>query len=114
MEKEMKALCVEGPATHSDPESCVDVRKDGGEALTGARAGQPLSPENVPVRGADALQESGRQHRLRRQREQPPGLAGSKNLCMHGISMRENREIPGPPTRLITVRAAQGRPKPHA
>jgi hypothetical protein len=26
---------------------------------------------------------------------------------MHGISMRENREIPHPPARVITVRAAQ-------
>ena len=29
-----------GPASHPDPESCVDGRKAGGEALTGAHAGQ--------------------------------------------------------------------------
>ena len=34
-----------GPASHPDPESCVDGRKAGGEALTGAHAGQPLSCE---------------------------------------------------------------------
>ena len=40
--------------------------------------------------------------------------ARSKNLGMYGISMRENREIPWPPVRLITGRVAQGRPRPHA
>jgi hypothetical protein len=34
-----------GPASHPDPESCVDGRKAGGEALTGAHAGQPSSCE---------------------------------------------------------------------
>src|SRR6516165_4211497 len=34
-----------GPTSHPDPESCVDGRKAGGEALTGAHAGQPLSCE---------------------------------------------------------------------
>jgi hypothetical protein len=33
---------------------------------------------------------------------------------MHGISMRENREVPRSPVVLITRRAAQGRPRPHA
>jgi hypothetical protein len=36
-----------GPASHPDPESCVDGRKAGGEALTGAHAGQPLSCEII-------------------------------------------------------------------
>ncbi len=38
--------------------------------------------------------------------------ARSENLCMYGISMRENREIPWSPVPLITVRAVQGRPRP--
>jgi hypothetical protein len=33
---------------------------------------------------------------------------------MHGTSMRENREVPRSPVGLITRRAAQGRPRPHA
>ncbi len=41
----MKALCIEGVATHDDPESCADDRKGVGEALTGARAGWLLSRE---------------------------------------------------------------------
>ena len=35
----------EGVAIHADPESCAVVRKDGGEALAGARAGRVLSRE---------------------------------------------------------------------
>jgi hypothetical protein len=47
-------------------------------------------------------------------RELPTDPARSKNLCMYAISMRENREIPRSPIRLITGRAAQGRPRPQA
>jgi hypothetical protein len=47
-------------------------------------------------------------------REPSADPARSKNLCMHGISMRENREIPRSPERLIAERAAQGRPRPQA
>ena len=62
----MKELYVEGVATHDGPESCVDVRKDGGEALTGVRAGWAIEPRNQRVRGADAVKQVGRQHRWRR------------------------------------------------
>ena len=41
----MKELHAEGSATHSDPESCVGVRKGVGEALTGAGIGRVLSRE---------------------------------------------------------------------
>jgi hypothetical protein len=37
----------EGVATHPDPESCVVVRKDAIEALTGAQAGRVLSCETI-------------------------------------------------------------------
>lgn len=43
----MKELHAEGLAPHSDPESCVGVRKGDGEALTGARIGRVLSRENA-------------------------------------------------------------------
>ena len=45
MEKEMRTLYIEGVATHDGPESCVAVRKGGGEALTGVPAGPVLSRE---------------------------------------------------------------------
>jgi len=35
-------------------------------------------------------------------RELPSDPARSKNLCMHGVSMRENREIPRPLAGLIS------------
>ncbi len=38
--------------------------------------------------------------------------ARSMNLCMHGISMRENREIPRSPAHVMVGRAAQRRPRP--
>jgi hypothetical protein len=46
MEEETEELYVEGLATHGDPESCVDVPRGRGEALTGARAGQAIEPRN--------------------------------------------------------------------
>ncbi len=45
-------------------------------------------------------------------REPQSDPARSKNLCMYGIFMRENREIPWLPVPLITGRAAQGRLRP--
>ena len=47
-------------------------------------------------------------------REPRSDPARSENLCMYGISMRENREIPPSPVPLITVRAAQGRLRSQA
>ena len=83
-----------------------------GEALTGVRAGRAIEPRNHGVRGADAVKRSGRPHRWRRYREPSADPARSENRCMHGVSMRENREIPCPPGRLIAGRAAQARPRP--
>jgi hypothetical protein len=41
----MKEPYIEGLAIHDDPESCVGVREDVGEALTGARAGWAIEPK---------------------------------------------------------------------
>ena len=43
----MQVRCTEGLANHSDPESCAGIREDVSEALTGERAGQPLSCERL-------------------------------------------------------------------
>jgi len=51
----MKESYGEGVATHTGPESCVDDREVVGEALTGVRAGQPLSREIRCIRGANAV-----------------------------------------------------------
>ena len=94
MELGMKEPYIEGVAIHGDPESCVGVREGVGEALAGARVGWAIEPRNNGSRGADAVEMSGRQHRWRRFREPLADPARSKNLCMRGISMRENREVP--------------------
>ncbi len=44
-------------------------------------------------------------------REPSGDPARSENLCMYGISMRENREILRSPVRLMTGRAAQETPR---
>jgi hypothetical protein len=41
-------------------------------------------------------------------RESPGDPARSENLCMYGISMRENWEIPRSPVRVMAGRAAWG------
>ena len=46
----------EGVANHADPESCAAYREVCGEALTGERAGQPLSRESFLIPDADAVQ----------------------------------------------------------
>jgi hypothetical protein len=45
----------EGVAIRIDPEPCIDIREDGGEASAGECAGQPLSRESDLARGADAV-----------------------------------------------------------
>jgi hypothetical protein len=112
MEKEMRTLYVEGLAIHDGPESCVDVREDGSEALTGVRAGWAIEPRNQEVRGADAVVIRGRPHRRQRHRKLPTDPGRSETLRMYGVSMRENREIPYSPFGLIARRDAQARPRP--
>lgn len=48
----MRKSNIEGIASHDGPESCVTVREDGGEALTGVRTGRVLSRE---IRSTRAL-----------------------------------------------------------
>jgi hypothetical protein len=110
----MKTLCVEGVAIHDDPEPCVDVREGVGEASVGVHVGRAIEPRKNLGSGCRRFQIGGRQHRRQRYRELPTGPARSKNLCMRGVSMRENREVPRSPAWSVTWRAAQGRPRPHA
>ena len=79
------------------PSRALSVREGGGEASVGVRAGRAIEPRNLLVWGADAVLQCGRQHRRRRFREPSADPAGSKNLCMYGVSGRENREVPWSP-----------------
>ena len=102
----MKELYVEGVAIHDDPESCVGAREGVGEALTGARVGRAIEPRNPLLRGADAVDRAEGHTAGSAMRELPEDPARSKNPGMHGISMRENREVPRPPVWLVAGRAA--------
>lgn len=108
----MRVSYVEGIASHNGPESCVGVRKDEDEALTGVRAGWVLSREihalprkRQVLRDADAVEVSGRQHRVHRSRKVYRDPARSETPSMHGSTLSGNREIP----RLLAAEGAAGR-----
>jgi hypothetical protein len=107
----MKELCIEGVATHDDPESCVSARKGVGEALTGAHVGRAIEPRNSPSGVPRRLNTSKATPPAALRRELPGDPARSENLCMRGISMRENREVPCPPRRPITGRGHREKAK---
>ena len=97
----MKVSHVEGVASHDGLESCGATRKDGIEALTEEHAGWVLSREIMTLlrkqqalRGADALEISGRQYRVHRYRQVRLDPARSETPSMHGTILRGNREIP--------------------
>jgi hypothetical protein len=89
----MKVSYDEGLASHVGSESCVDVREDIGEALTGESAGWVLSSEILNVRDADAVMSRGRQHRSIRQREGRSGSAESQTPGTHRSISRERRSL---------------------
>ncbi len=88
----------EGIANRIDPEPCVVLRKDGGEASAGESTGQPLSRVRIEF-GCRRRCEGGRQHvGMRKPRvSQQPGVV--VELGIWGSSLRGNREIPGPASR---------------
>jgi adenine-specific DNA methylase len=89
----MKESYGKGLATRTGPESCVDVREDRDEALTGVRAGRVFSRENKFLRGADAVRRGGRPYSAHRYREMHRGPARSETPSMCGNTSRENREV---------------------
>lgn len=93
----MKESYGEGLATHAGPESCGGIRKDAVEASKGVRAGWVLSRERRLLRGADAVELSGRLHTVRRQRETHRDPARSETPGTLGYTMRGNREVPESP-----------------
>ena len=106
----MRVLCDEDLASHIDPESCGADREVCAEALTGERAGRPLSRDSQLQRGADVVGLHGRQHGRVRYCEPSSGPRVVVDPGMHGSSMFGNREI----FRLTaqrTGRPASGRPE---
>jgi hypothetical protein len=103
----MEELYAEGLATHGDPESCVDDPQGRGEALAGARAGRAIEPRNQ-CSGVPTLSKRRKATLRWRYRKSPAGPARSENQGMCGTFVRENRESPCLPVRLVSGRAAQG------
>jgi hypothetical protein len=98
--KGMKKSNSEEVANRTGSEPCAVVRKDEGEASAGVRAGWVLSREIHDLRceprglrGADAVEVSGRQHRICRYREAWPDPARSETPRTHEINLQGNREI---------------------
>ena len=87
----MQVLYVEDLANHDDPESCVGIRKDDGEALTGEHAGRVLSREKFTVQGADAVEISGRQHGLGRYGERQSDPVWSETSRTRVSHLQGNR-----------------------
>ena len=109
-EQEVKVLYDEGLASHIDPASCASDREVRSEALTGERAGRPLSRDNQVQRDADVFGLHGRQHGRGRYRELPLWSRVVVDPGMHGSSLLGNREI----SRLTAQgigRPASGRPE---
>ena len=67
-----------------------------------------LSREIATIRGANAVQEVEGNIAGGAMREPLAGPARSENHGMRGTSVRENRESPCLPVRLVSGRAAQG------
>jgi hypothetical protein len=109
----MKGSYIEGPANHGGPEPCAGAREGVGEALDRGARRPAIEPRNTLSRGADAFENSGRQHRRRRFREPPTDPAGSENLCMRVISpcTRTGRSHDRPPV-VMVGRVVRGRPRP--
>jgi hypothetical protein len=88
----MKELYRKGLASHSDPESCGDVREDIVEALTGAHASRVSSCEIKYIGSADSV--------LVDARNIGNSIIGkfilnspqSKTPCEHGTFLHGNRE----------------------
>ena len=93
----MKEPYGEGLATHTGPESCGELREEGAEALTGARAGRVLSRERARLREADAVGGCGRQNRGIASARCRLNPARSETPGMYGNTLLENREVLCPP-----------------
>jgi RNA-directed DNA polymerase len=104
----VKVRCVEGLAIHSGPESCAVTREGDGEALTGVRAGQPLSRDSHTSRGPTRFQtwKATRRGALLRALQRPDVVAdpGMRARSLHG-----NREILGLAGKALPVRIGKAR-----
>src|SRR5215216_5991043 len=107
MRKGMRTPDIEGVAIHGGPKSCVgDPRAQ--RSVDRGTCRPAMEPRNhhfgVPTPSHEAEGHTAGGASASR----PVGPARSENLRMHGVLMRENREVPCSPVWLIAGRAAQG------
>ena len=93
----MEEPYTEGVATHGGPEPCVGDPRGRSEALDRGTHRPAIEPRNGVNRGADVVMTGG-SIAGGVMREPSGDPARSENLCMCGIFMRENREIPRLPS----------------
>ena len=111
----MRTLYIEGLANHDGLEPCVGRprgrrRSVGrGTRRRGDRAAKFMQ-SRVPTPWVRAEGNTV----CSAMRELPADPARSKNLCMCGVSGRENREISWLPVLVMAGRAARGRLRPYA
>jgi hypothetical protein len=99
---------VEGLAIHSGPESCVGIREDVTEALTGVRAGQPLSRDSHTSRAPTRFQTWMATGRCgQRRAPQRPDVVAAPGMC--ACSLHGNREILGLTGKALPVRIGKAR-----
>ena len=98
----MQVSYSEGVANHTGPESCVDIREDAGEALTGERIGQPSSRESLIFPGVDVVRitEGNMGSAIARAPSQS-GVVEDPGMC--GSSLHGNREVSGLDLRMDTA-----------
>ena len=106
----MEVLCDEDLASHIGPASCVQSREGGIEALTGERAGRPLSRDSLLQRGADVVAYTEGNMDGSVICEPPSGPRVVVDPGMHGSSLFGNREISRLTVQSIG-RPASGRPE---
>ena len=104
----MEELHAEGLANPRRPRVMRCVLRGRGEALTGVRAGRAIEPRKTEDRGAHALLKAEGNTAGSVTRELSGGPARSENHGMCGTFVRENREVPCPPVRVVCGRAAGG------
>ena len=90
----MRTPDIEGVAIHGGPESCVDGPRGSWRSVDRGTCRPAIEPRNhwfgVPTSSHEA-----EGHIFGSvMRELPGDPARSENLCMYGVLMRENREIP--------------------
>jgi hypothetical protein len=106
----VQVRCNEGVAIRIGPESCVCIREDADEALTGERIGQPLSRESLIFLEADVVKitEGNMESAISRALFHS-GVVEDPGMC--GSSLRGNREASGstggwtPPVRVGKARS---------